>query len=102
MADVACEHVKYCTSSEDQCRSTVNYDEPGQNTRLYTTKSPHESINSILKKGIFGWFEEYNNTTPNIVDSYVERFVGHLIYVSFCVVFSFIHFSLFLFVVEKV
>lgn len=73
LADVACEHVKYCQTSEDQCRSTSSYAEPGQNTKLYSTTSSSESSTSILQRGILEWFEEYSNTRPSIVDSYIER-----------------------------
>jgi len=73
LADVACDHVKYCQTNADECRSTASYDQPGQNTKLYSTTNPQESVTSILQSGIFEWFGEYNNTRPTIIDSYVER-----------------------------
>lgn len=77
LANVACEHVKFCQKDHDNCRATKSYDTPGQNVHFYSTQDSTVNSTIVLRDGIWNWFNEYYAASPDIVDSYKERYVTH-------------------------
>lgn len=62
-------HLSYCTMAHDKCRNTVKYKFSGQNLSLLLGKFV-DNTSRYLNENTIGWYLEYQDTWPEIIDSY--------------------------------
>uniref|UniRef100_A0A336LY23 CSON007728 protein n=1 Tax=Culicoides sonorensis TaxID=179676 RepID=A0A336LY23_CULSO len=73
LAELACEHLKYCSNKQDECHATALYDNPGQSIFTMYSNMENDDYEMVLFKGLNYWFLQHKNVNSDIINSFEVR-----------------------------